>query len=118
MDTDTRIPPCCASRSTWPCISTLPAPGTPITECLALTIHDIDAKNGKLWIRKSKGNKDSMVPIRHYGFCHPAAHKKCERIAFHTGRPLLIGVAAATSAKPPIRPSQVLKGLRRIPEAV
>ena len=39
--------------------------------------------------------------IRHYGFCHPAVHKKRERIAFHTGRPLLIGVVPATSAKPP-----------------
>lgn len=37
--------------------------GLRVSECLALTIHDIDAKNGKLWIRKSKGNKDRMVPI-------------------------------------------------------
>ena len=37
--------------------------GLRISECLALTIHDIDAKGGKLWIRKSKGNKDRMVPI-------------------------------------------------------
>ena len=29
--------------------------------------------------------------IRYYGFCHPAAKKKRERIAFHTGLPLLIG---------------------------
>lgn len=37
--------------------------GLRISECLALTIHDIDAKGGKLWIRKSKGNKDRMIPI-------------------------------------------------------
>jgi integrase/recombinase XerD len=37
--------------------------GLRVSECLALTIHDIDAKGGKLWIRKSKGNKDRMVPI-------------------------------------------------------
>ncbi len=29
--------------------------------------------------------------VRHYGFCHPAAKKKLERVAFHTGRPLLAG---------------------------
>jgi hypothetical protein len=29
--------------------------------------------------------------IRYYGFCHPAAKKKRERIAFHTGQPLLVG---------------------------
>jgi integrase/recombinase XerD len=33
------------------------------SECLSLTIHDIDAKGGKLWIRKSKGKKDRIVPI-------------------------------------------------------
>ena len=39
--------------------------------------------------------------IRYHGFCHPAAHKKRERIAFHTGRPLLIGAAAIAPPKPP-----------------
>ena len=29
--------------------------------------------------------------IRYYGFCHPAAKKKRERIAFHTGLPLIVG---------------------------
>jgi hypothetical protein len=38
--------------------------------------------------------------IRYHGFCHPAAHRKRERIAFHTGRPLLIGAAAIASPKP------------------
>jgi integrase len=37
--------------------------GLRLSECLSLTIHDIDAKGGKLWIRKSKNNKDRMVPI-------------------------------------------------------
>jgi hypothetical protein len=32
-----------------------------------------------------------MRSIRYFGFCHPAAKKKRERIAFHTGRPLLVG---------------------------
>lgn len=39
--------------------------------------------------------------VRYYGFCHPAAKAKRERIAFHTGRPLLIGAAAAAPEKPP-----------------
>jgi integrase len=37
--------------------------GLRLSECLALTIHDIDAANGKLWIRNGKGNKSRMVPI-------------------------------------------------------
>ena len=37
--------------------------GLRLSECLSLTVHDIDAKGGKLWIRKSKGNKDRMIPI-------------------------------------------------------
>ena len=37
--------------------------GLRVSECLSLTIHDIDAEGGKLWIRKSKGGKDRMVPI-------------------------------------------------------
>jgi integrase len=37
--------------------------GLRVSECLSLTIHDIDGKGGKLWIRKSKGNKDRMVPL-------------------------------------------------------
>jgi hypothetical protein len=39
--------------------------------------------------------------IRYYGFCHPAAKAKREKIAFHTGRPLLIGAAALPPPKPP-----------------
>jgi hypothetical protein len=39
--------------------------------------------------------------IRYHGFCHPAAKLKRERIAFHTGRPLLVGPVAAPPAKPP-----------------
>lgn len=37
--------------------------GLRLSECLALTIHDIRAKEGKLWIRGGKGNKDRMIPI-------------------------------------------------------
>lgn len=39
--------------------------------------------------------------VRYYGFCHPAARKKRERIAFHTGRPLLIGALPLATEKPP-----------------
>jgi integrase/recombinase XerD len=37
--------------------------GLRLSECLSLTIHDIDAEGGKLWIRQSKNHKDRMVPI-------------------------------------------------------
>jgi integrase/recombinase XerD len=37
--------------------------GLRVSECLALTIHDIDAREGKLWIRCGKNRKDRMVPI-------------------------------------------------------
>jgi hypothetical protein len=43
--------------------------------------------------------------IRYHGFCHPAAHRKRERIAFHTGRPLLVGAAATP---PPEKPPHVV----------
>lgn len=39
--------------------------------------------------------------VRYHGFCHPAAKAKRERIAFHTGRPLLVGAAATPPEKPP-----------------
>jgi site-specific recombinase XerD len=37
--------------------------GLRVSECLGLTVHDIDGAGGKLWIRKGKGGKDRMVPI-------------------------------------------------------
>jgi integrase len=37
--------------------------GLRVSECLSLTIHDIDSKGGKLWLRKAKGRKDRMVPL-------------------------------------------------------
>ena len=42
-----------------------------------------------------------MREVRYFGFCHPAAKAKRERIAFHTGRPLLIGPALVAPEKPP-----------------
>jgi hypothetical protein len=42
-----------------------------------------------------------MRAVRYFGFCHPAAKAKRERIAFHTGRPLLIGAAIVAPEKPP-----------------
>ena len=41
-----------------------------------------------------------MRAIRYYGFCHPAAKDKRERVAFHTGRPLLVGAFRAPAPKP------------------
>jgi hypothetical protein len=43
--------------------------------------------------------------VRYHGFCHPAAKAKRERVAFHTGRPLLIGAAATA---PPEKPRHVV----------
>ena len=37
--------------------------GLRLSECLALTVHDICKDEGKLWIRSGKGGKDRMVPI-------------------------------------------------------
>jgi len=37
--------------------------GLRLSECLSLTIHDIEADEGKLLIRDGKGRKDRMVPI-------------------------------------------------------
>ncbi len=42
-----------------------------------------------------------MRAIRHFGFCHPAAKAKREKVAIHTGCPLIIGpVGEATQANP------------------
>lgn len=42
-----------------------------------------------------------LKAVRHYGFCHPAAQAKRQRIAFHTGLPLLVGAAPLTPLRPP-----------------
>jgi len=44
-----------------------------------------------------------LKAIRHYGFCHPTAKDKRERIGFHTGRPLVVdenGTDVSTSSPP------------------
>jgi hypothetical protein len=42
-----------------------------------------------------------LKAVRHYGFCHPAAKAKRERVAFHTGLPLLVGPAPQPAPVPP-----------------
>jgi hypothetical protein len=42
--------------------------------------------------------------IRRYGFCHPAAKRKRERVAFHTGRPLFVPPPPAVSRRAPLCP--------------
>jgi len=37
--------------------------GLRLSECLSLTIHDIDGDGGKLWVRGGKGGKDRMIPL-------------------------------------------------------
>ncbi len=34
-----------------------------LSECLSLTVHDINGDEGKLWVRAGKGGKDRMVPV-------------------------------------------------------
>ena len=46
-----------------------------------------------------------MRAIRRYGYCHPAAKLKRERVAFHTGRLLCIGPVAP----PPPKPARVCR---------
>jgi hypothetical protein len=47
-----------------------------------------------------------MRAIRRYGFCHPAAKTHRERIAFHTGIPLVVGGNEQKPHKPaPLCPS-------------
>lgn len=41
-----------------------------------------------------------LKAVRHFGFCHPAAKARRERIAFHTGVPLRVGAAAALTTPP------------------
>jgi hypothetical protein len=42
-----------------------------------------------------------LKAVRHYGFCHPAAKAKRERVAFHTGLPLHVGPAQPSPVPPP-----------------
>ena len=51
--------------------------GLRLCECLSLTIHDIDGKENKLWIRGGKGHKDRMVPLPTPMSCRP----RCTRCA-------------------------------------
>ena len=37
--------------------------GLRLSECLALTIHDVLGEENKLWICRSKGHQDRLVPI-------------------------------------------------------
>ena len=37
--------------------------GLRLSECLSITVKDIHGKEGKLFIRGGKGNKDRMVPL-------------------------------------------------------
>lgn len=42
--------------------------------------------------------------IRRYGFCHPAGKRVRQRIAFHTGLPLVLEQSEPAPAKPPYAP--------------
>ena len=60
--------------------------GLRLSECLALTIHDIKGPENKLFIRNSKGHQDRVLPLptslyeelRHYW----AFHEKCQKVVY------------------------------------
>jgi len=58
--------------------------GLRLSECLALTIHDIAGTENKLFIRDSKGHRDRVVPLP-----DPLLHELRRYWAFHQ-HPLLI----------------------------
>lgn len=37
--------------------------GLRLSECLSLTIHDIQGNENKLWVRRGKGGRDRLIPI-------------------------------------------------------
>lgn len=49
-----------------------------------------------------------MRAVHYYGYCHPAAKKKREHIAFHTGRPLIIEAAPAAPAAAATKPAHTV----------
>lgn len=59
-----------------------------------------------------------LKAVRHFGFCHPAANVKRERVAFHTGVPLLTDLTPAPprAAGGPVCPccGQPMKSVARL----
>jgi len=78
--------------------------GLRLSECLNLTVHDIDGDGGKLWVRGGKGGKDRMVPIA------AAMVEDLRRYwAFHRNRLLLF----PNAGRGPCRPEQLAERMRR-----
>ena len=40
--------------------------------------------------------------VRHYGFCHPAAKARRQRVAFHSGAPLVVGGVPEAQVEGPV----------------
>ena len=40
--------------------------------------------------------------MRHYGFCHPAAKARRQRVAFHSGAPLVVGGVPEVPVEGPV----------------
>lgn len=69
--------------------------GLRLSECLNLTVHDIDADQRKLWVRRGKGARDRMVPIA------AAMVEDLRRYwAFHRHRLLLFPNAGRGACRP------------------
>jgi site-specific recombinase XerD len=86
--------------------------GLRVSECLSLTIHDVCAKEGKLWIRGGKGGKDRMVPIA------PAMIEDLRRYwAFHR-HPLLLFPSCGRGVNDPAKTAaRMHQADRPIPES-
>ena len=69
--------------------------GLRLAECLALTIHDIDASENKLWVRKGKGLQDRLLPI-----ATPMVEDLRRYWAFHRNPLLLFPKVGRGSSKP------------------
>ena len=49
--------------------------------------------------KAGRAQRDPIGAACYFGFCHPAAKIKRERIDFHTGRPLVIGAVPVPASK-------------------
>jgi integrase len=81
--------------------------GLRVSECLSLTIHDIDSKGGKLWLRRAKGNKDRMVPLS------PTMAGDLRRYWAVHRHPLLIFPGVGRGPCPPAEVARRMRAARR-----
>jgi site-specific recombinase XerD len=81
--------------------------GLRISECLSLTVHDIDGRGGKLWLRKAKGGKDRMVPIA------PSVVEDLRRYWEYHRHPLLLFPNAGRGSSDPQKTAERMRNATR-----